>query len=283
MNRKIVFSIGVFLRPAYLCALCCILLSYSCSKNEGLPDPAKKQEKPKDPEKPAPPANSVLVPATIKSQNLLMTFKYEAESNLLTELVQSDGWITKFLYRKDGTPMEQEYYKENKLQQKISYVLNKEGLVEKILLFDKSGSTSTGSYFLVQDEEKRTTQLRKLDPRGKLVEEENISYNLQGNIVSVMVTSNGNTTAMTSTYDEHPGIYRNIPYFQLLFLIQPQVQSRAIYGNNNPLRLDYLPLSVTSSSFTYEYNSNDYPLNLNITKEKNTETLKITYKTIKPK
>ncbi|MBC8984732.1 hypothetical protein H9X96_02965 [Pedobacter sp. N36a] len=283
MNRKIVFSVGVLLRPIYLWALCCILLSYSCSKNQGLPDPAKKKEKPKDPEKPVPPGNSVLIPTTIKSQNLLMTFKYEAESNLLTELIQSDGWVTKFFYRKDGTPMEQEYHKDNKLQQKISYVHSKEGMVEKILLFDKSGTTSTGSYFLVQDEKKRTTQLKKLDPRGKLVEEENISYNPQGNIISVLVTNNGNTTAMTSTYDNRPGIYRNIPYFQLLFLIQPQVQSRAIYSNNNPLRLDYLPLSITSSSFTYEYNSNNYPSNLDIKKEKHTETLKITYKKIKPK
>lgn len=282
MNRKIVRSIGPFLRPVYLCALCCILLSYSCNKNEGSPDPVKEQDKSKEPEKPDPPLNTALVPSTIKSQNLLLTFKYDAEKNLLMELVQSDGWLTKFFYRSDQTPMEVEYYKDNKLQQSVGYIFNKDGRLDKIALFDKN-SISYGFYLVVQDEGRRTTQLKKYDAKGKLMEEENISYDELGNITKIILTNNGKMTTMSSTYDDRPGIYRNITHFQLLFLAHPQQQARALYSISNPLRLDYLPSGTSSSIYTYEYNSSGYPSSLQVTQGNFSEALKMTYKTLKPK
>lgn len=282
MNRKNVRYIGTFLRPFYLCALCCILLSYSCSKKEGSPDPGKEQEKTKEPEKPDPPLNTALVPSTIKSQNLLMTFKYDEEKSLLIELAQSDGWVTKFFYRPDQTPMELEYYKDNKLQQSVGYIFNKDGRLDKIALFDKN-SVSYGFYLVTQDEGRKTTQLKKYDAKGKLIEEENISYDQLGNMIKVVLTNNSKTTIMSSTYDGHSGIYRNIPHFQLLFLAQPQQQARAIYSISNPLRLDYLPSGTSSSIYAYEYNSSGYPSSLQLSQGNLSEALKMTYKTLKPK
>lgn len=277
MNRKIVLSIGNYLRPVYLGALCCILLSYSCNKNEGAADPSKV----KDEEVPIP-AAAALVPATIKSQNLLTTFKYEAETNRLTELVQSDGWVTKFFYRPNGSLMEQEHYKNNKLQLQAGHALNKEGLLDKMVLFNHDGS-SNGSYSFVLDEEKRITKINKYDAKSKLLEEQNISYNSLGNITKTLTTNNGKTTTMSSTYDDRPGTYRNIPYFQLLFLVQPQQQSGTIFSNSNPLRMDYLPIGIASTAYTYEYNSNGYPTSVEMTQGSLKETFKLTYKTIKPK
>lgn len=277
MNRKIVLSLGKYLRRVQLCALCCILLSYSCSKNDGAEDSARG----KDLEKPIP-APIALVPATIKSQNLLITFKYEAETNRLIELVQSDGWLSKFFYRPNGSLMEQEHYKNNKLQQSAGHTLNKEGLLDKLVLFDHTGS-SNGFYAFVLDEEKRIIKINKHDIKGKLFEEQSISYNSLGNIIKTLTTNNGKTTTMSNTYDDRHGIYRNIPYFQLLFLVQPQQQSGTIFSNNNPLRIDYLPIGLPSTVYTYEYNSNGYPTSLEMTQGGVTETFKLTYKTIKPK
>ncbi|MCX2451871.1 hypothetical protein OQX61_11425 [Pedobacter sp. PLR] len=284
MNIKTISSLRAVLHPFYLVALCFILLGYGCQKNEQTPtDPAKDKENPKDPEKPGPPAKVIMVPSRINSDNLRTEFKYEEETARLNEIVQSDGILTKFLYRPDGSPSRYERYKDSKIQQSLEYMVNKEGQIYKIFLFDSKDNTM-GSWSITYDEEKRIKQLKKYGIDSKLSEEENISYDGLGNAISVVLTKNTKTTTMSTGYDERQGIYQQISYVQLLFLTHstPQ-QPRTLLSKTNPLSVDYLPVSTAGTTYAYEYNSNNYPSSLQVKQGTSTEMIKITYKTIKPK
>ncbi|MBB2150788.1 hypothetical protein [Pedobacter gandavensis] len=280
MNRKIIFPIGTLLLPLFLVVLCFILLGYGCQKNEeSVLAPTKDKEKPKEPEKPIP-AKPVMVPSGITTTNLRTEFKYEGETSRLTEITQSDGRITKFFYRPDGTPLTYEYYKDNKLQQYLDYFLNKEGQIYKISLFDGK-STSSGYYSIIYNEEGQISEVKKYGVNSKIFEEEKIGYDSLGNANSIAVTNNGKTTTRSSTYDDRAGIYQHIPYLQLFLLTQQQ--SSMIFSKSNPLQIDYLPTAVVGSVYTYEYNTNNYPSSLSRKQGNAIETMKITYKTIKPK
>ncbi|WP_316747299.1 hypothetical protein [Pedobacter gandavensis] len=283
MNRKTTSFPRTRLQPLYLVVLCLVLLSNGCQKNKQTPaNPAKDKENVKDPEKPVPTPKVMMVPSRISSAELNIEFKYEGETTRLTEIIQSDGNQTKFLYHPDGTPAKYEQYKNNNIQQIIDYKTNIEGQIHKIFLFDHKYNTQ-GSRTIGYDEKKRINQLKKYDIYNKFSEEESISYDDLGNVISTTVTNNNKTTTMSAVYDTKAGIYQHIPHVQLLFLTHlPLQHPRIFFPKTNPLRIDYLPLNTSGSTYTYEYNSNNYPSSLVVKQGSSIKTMKITYKTIKP-
>lgn len=221
-----------------------------------------------------------MVPSSISSPNLRTEFKYEGETNTLTEIIQSEGRSTKFFYRADGTPLKYEHYKDNKLQQYLDYFPNKEGQIYKITLIDNK-SNSAGYYSIFYNKEGQIAEVKKYGVNSKIFEEEKISYDSLGNAVSIAVTNNGKTTTMTSTYDDKLGIYQHVPYLQLFLLTQQQ--PNIIFSKSNPLSIDYLPKEIIGSSYTYEFNTSQYPSSFTKKQASGIETMKLSYKTIKPK
>lgn len=265
----------------YLCALCFIFSGYGCKKNESpLPNLIKgKEEQPKEPGQPEKPVKAILIPTILSTKNLRIEFKYEGETNQLIEIIQSDGSSIKFFYRPNRSPISYEHYKGNKLQQEVNYMVDKEGKIYKILLFD-SKSASAGYYTITYDQEDRITQLKKYAANNLIIEEENMSYDLNGNLLSQAKITKNSTSTISTSYDTRSGIYQHIPYIQLLLLTQEH--SKAIYSKNNPLISSYLPSSISACNYTYEYNTNDYPSNIQMSQGSNMETMKLTYKTFKP-
>ncbi|WP_316823473.1 hypothetical protein [Pedobacter gandavensis] len=279
MNRKMMLPIQMHRKIYYCCALCLMILSgFGCQKTEqAIPDPTIGVEKPKEP---APALKDNLIPTMMNSKDLQIEFKYEGESNQLLEIIQSDGNLTKFFYRPNGSPLRYEQYKGNKLQQEIDCMIDKEGQVYKLLLFDGK-SASTGYYAMFYNVNGQITTLKKYGANNLVLEEEQFSYDPFGNAITVVKTTKNTTSTMRNTYDSKSGIYRHIPYIQLLGLTQEH--SKAIYAQNNLLLSDYLPIGTPVSNYTYEYNSNNYPSSIQKTQGANTETMKLSYKTFKPK
>lgn len=269
MNRKIV----------YCALLCFVLLGFGCQKNEAPLAPTKEKEKPKDPEKPNPPAKATMIPALIKGKSIQIEFKYEGETNRLIALNETDGLATTFTYKADGMPSESESYKQNKLQSAAEYMVNIDHQIYKIVLYD-SRMAYIGNYSITYDLGNRITEIKKYDPKNKLIEEEIISYDVLGNASTIVSTKNGKAATMQVTYDDRSGIYHKIPYIQLLLL--PLQNSRVNLSKNNPVGIAYPSGDQVNSTYAYEYNSSGYPANLEIKQGATLEALKMTYKTIKP-
>ncbi|MNY49622.1 hypothetical protein D3C86_1850620 [compost metagenome] len=112
------------------------------------------------------------------------------------------------------------------------------------------------------------------------MEEKILDYSAQGNPVTITLIKKSTNKECTWIYDDRTGIFSNLPYATFLFL--EQENQDICMGRNNPLSSATLQSPSENQTFNYTYNNSGYPSEIIQKKGGISESIKITYKAIKP-
>ncbi|TKC03959.1 hypothetical protein [Pedobacter frigoris] len=244
------------------------LLIISCKKNKSFkPDPIQPPEDR--------PAQKVFLPVKLESDKLAIYLKYQ--DNNLTEIENSDGYKSQITYKND-LPLKLRRFKYDKPMSFSEYNFS-DVMKTKISSFDEDGNllTPTGHRFLTKNAADQIMKISYFGADKKLFKEQTLTYSsFNPSAISTNDLVSSLTTNFSYSYDSKNGIFKSVKHTQLLFLETGyDFFNHAI---NNPLGYNS---NTEKTTYTYKYNSENYPSELTIAKNNKSQTYKITYKEIK--
>lgn len=274
MILKIDFNRNNLKIPVYGFAFLLLFFAQACKKQNPLSDSLPEEEKKE-------PLKEILIPVKIETGKLVTELKYQEGKSLLNEISYPNGEVCKIVYTKTGYPQRLERYKNNKLFRYFSYALDAEFRISKIQNWDNSsaGLILLNQYVVGYDKQS-IISTKKYDAVPNLLEEESRTYGTTGNPETTTSIKKSISESRSWTYDDKSGIFSNLPYASLFFL--EEAYAELSMGKGNPLSASSLKSPSENKTFSYSYNSNAYPSEITIKKGNSTETMKITYKVIKP-
>ena len=274
MILKIDFNRNNLKLPVYGFAFLMLFFAHGCKKQNPLTDTLKEEEKKE-------PLREILIPIKIETGKLVTELKYQEGKPVLNEISYPNGEVWKIVYSKAGYPQRLEQYKNNKQLGYFSYALDAEFRISKIQSWESNnGNLSLTHLYVVGYDKQSVFSIKKYDPASNLIEEEILAYATSGNPETITWVKKNITDAQHWTYDDKSGIFSKLPYARLFFL--EQTYRDLSMGNGNPLSTSSLKSPSENKTFSYTYNSSGYPSEIIIKTGNSTETMKITYKGIKP-
>lgn len=277
-------------KSAFLCCFIVFTLlgaAVSCTRQKTSPETAVKREilpeKGADPDQEEPSSKKVLLPVLLGSSAKGTKLKYMDGKVLLTEFEEPEQQVSKITYNKEGSPSGIVHYKNSKVTGFTTYYKAENGQVnkaERTVYNDKGTSLIVAGYFLISYNEKEQILLVKAyNKDNQLISEKTRSYTATGNISSMTIKTSS-SHQVSYTYDNKNGIFKHVPFAELLFLETANDYLRA--GSNNLKGESSAQLPAIDRKFSYQYNTDDYPAEITVKKGNDTENLNITYKTISP-
>jgi hypothetical protein len=274
MILKIDFNRNNLKFPVYGFAFLLLFFAHGCKKQKPLTDSLPEEEKKE-------PLKEILIPIKIETGKLITELKYQEGKSLLSEINSPNGEVWKIVYTKTGYPQRLERHKNNKQLQYFSYALDAEFRISKIQRWDNdNGNLSLAHQYVVGYDKQSIISTKKYDPASTLLEEETRAYAATGNPETTTNIKKNISESRSWTYDDKSGIFSNLPYANLFFL--EETYADLSMGKGNPLSASSLKSPSEHKTFSYTYNSNAYPSEITIKKGNSKETMKITYKVIKP-
>ncbi|NQX37503.1 hypothetical protein SAMN05421820_103511 [Pedobacter steynii] len=274
MILKIDFNRHNLKLPVYGFAFLLLFFAHGCKKQKPLTDALQEEERTE-------PLKEMLIPIKIEIGKLVTELKYQDGKSVLNEISHPNGEVWKIVYTKAGYPQRLEQYKNNKQFRYFNYALDAEFRISKIQSWNKDNANLTLAHLYVVGYDKQSVvSIKKYDPASNLVEEETLAYTTSGNPEAIIWDNKNVIDAQRWTYDDKSGIFSKLPYARLFFL--EQAYRDFSMGNSNPLSTSSLKNPSENKTFSYTYNSSGYPSEIIIKKGGSTETMKITYRVIKP-
>ncbi|WEK20558.1 MAG: hypothetical protein P0Y49_05330 [Candidatus Pedobacter colombiensis] len=258
--------------------LIALLLVLACKKN--------RTSKIEIPEPEPPHVTKTLIPIKFEATGLTINLKYKENTPLLTEISDAAGAKTLFTYTSDQYLSKIEKYNNGKLFY-VGYYQKKddEKMISKVVLFNyddlKNNYTPKGFYTLTYNLLQQLSTIQYYNNANNLIDTRSQFYTTAKNLSEVdMIDNSGSINVNTYTFDQKKGIASNMDHAQL-FALESEHWFLICSGNNLlSYRNQKSPLENTD--FSYEYNGDGYPSKMTITKNKNTQQIKITYKSIEP-
>lgn len=274
MILKIDFNRNNLKIPVYGLAFLLLFFAHGCKKQKPWGDSLPEEEKKE-------PLKEILVPVKIETGKLVTELKYQEGKSLLNEISYPNGEVCKIIYTKTGYPQRLERYKNNKQLQYFSYALDAKFRISKIQRWNNdNGNLSLAHQYVLGYDKQSIISTKKYDLLSNLLEEETRAYATAGNLETTTNIKKNISESRSWTYDDKSGIFSNLPYADLFFL--EEAYAELSMGKGNPLSTSSLKSPSENKTFSYTYNSNAYPSEIAIKKGNSTETMKITYKIIKP-
>lgn len=271
MILKIDFNSNNLKFPAYGFVFLMLFFGQGCKKQKPLTDALQKEE----------PLKEILIPVKIETGKLVTELKYQEGKPLLNEVIYPDGALCKIVYTTTNQPRRLERYQNKKQVHYFSYAVDAESRINKIQRWDDSnGNLSLAHQYTVGYDKQTIVNIKKHDPVPNLLEEETLSYTPSGNPETITWVKKNVTDAQSWNYDNKNGIFSTLPYARLFFL--EEAWRDLSMGKGNPLSALSTKNPSEKRTFSYTYNSSGYPSEIIIKKGNSTETMKITYKIIKP-
>lgn len=220
------------------------------------------------------PAN--YVPVRLQSDRLVVHIKYLENTAFMTEISDSEGYLSKVTYGKE-LPVQVKKYRDGV---SFSYAdfESADDRVVKIKSFLKEGKSniSKGYYLLSYDTPGKLRGLSYYNNANSLLREKTLSYNSLGNLSGFQVRElPGSDAAYLYTYDTKHAIFKHVKHGQLLFMELGYPFFN--HGTHNPLSCLGSITAMENATYLYEYNAENYPSKLSITTENKTQTFTITY------
>lgn len=266
------------LKRYHFAALFLLLLVLACKETKNHEPEVRKPEPP--PVKP--PASKILVPVKLETTGLILNLKYKENTGLLTEIGDASGNKTVISYTAEQYPSELEKYKNGKLYYTAYYERADKKTTSKVIMFEIKGSfyTPIGSYALGYNNLQQLNEVKYYSHNEQLTKTHTLSY-ISGNLSEDNSTlPSGSADVNAYTFDGKKGIASHITYNQILAF---EHEHWFLYcTSNNILSLQNQKVPLENISFSYEYNEDGYPSKMTITKNKDVQHIKITYKAIEP-
>lgn len=251
-----------------------LLFAQGCKKQIPLTGTLPEEEK-KDP------LNEMLIPTKIETGKLVTELKYQEGKSLLSEIIYPGGEVCKIIYTTTDLPRRLERYKNKKQVQYFSYALDTESRISKIQRWDDNNNNLVLAHQYTVGYDKQTVvSVKKYDASSNLAEEETLAYAMSGNPETITWIKNKDTEAQRWAYDDKNGTFTQLPYARLFFL--EEIYRDLSMGKGNPVSVSSLKIPSENRTFHYTYNNSGYPSEITIKKGNSTESIKISYKVIKP-
>lgn len=258
-----------------------LLLAFACKKKSG-PANIDLPETPEKPVIPTKPDTQVkqLVPLSISTDNQKIDFQYAATGDFLTELRQSNGTREMILYNDKNQLKQYKRFMKDDLLYQVYYVLDNTGLVTKGIQYKVEAAgkliSPLGYYQPSYNEKQQIESVDWYDFKDMLIKTQTFSYDKQSLFIGKK-TSGNPPTNLNFSYDEHAGIFKQVPLIQILSL-----EHEAFYMLNNKSNVK----SIINESepdadqkFEMQYNANGYPTTITQTNVSGkSKVYKVTYR-----
>lgn len=252
-----------------------ISMLYACKKHKAPKEEEVEVEKPDE--------NSLkkrYLPIRLESSTFNFSLKYKEGTNLLSEIIGSDGNRTLITYTAAQIPLKLESYQNTTLLKLIDYYKDGKQRIRQCTSFNYDANNRSylhlGDINIDYDGKDQINNLKFINNLNKLTWEMAFIYNTEGNIDNTqLIDENSGNNTFSYTYDKQLGIYQHVPYTALF--------SIALEGfflncsNNNVLTFSDQKKTVENALYSYEYNLDGYPISIKISKNKTTQTFKISY------
>lgn len=233
---------------------------------------------------PEPPViTKTFIPIKLEGTGLMINLKYKENTTLLTEISEAGGVKTIITYTEEEYPFSLEKYKNDILFYKTYYIREDKKNINKVLMFEyknlQNNYTPIGSYTLSYNELQQPHTIQYYNKSNQPTDTQIRSYTSSGNLSAVNATNSlGFTNVDTYTFDQKYGISSSISYTRLFALELEHWFLK--YMVNNLISYQNQKFPAENTDFSYEYNVDGYPSKMIITKNKNVQSIKITYKSI---
>lgn len=232
---------------------------------------------------PEPVVKKIIVPVKIVYDRLTTLFEYLPNTAMLKEIRKSTGYRYVFIYNEQKELFEYRIYENDKFVYFAQIARDAARKITKIVKFDVEPIYQQSYYPRGQNviEFNQKNQLSKISDFGadkKLIWEKILQYDDHGNIVKIETNQTALKTTASLSYDSKNGIYKNIADMPVIFVLH---QDMDMLGNSNNM-LDYSQLANTDDdrSIKYEYNTDNYPSKMMVTRKSWKETHLISYREI---
>lgn len=238
------------------------LLAIACKKKNSPASPEGPEAVPAVPTKPISPGGEIkaLVPSSISTENLKIDLQYAATGNYLREIRQSNGTREMILYNDKNQLKEYKRYMKDDLLYHVYYVLSPDGLVTKGIQYKVEAGgkliSPIGSYEVNYNEANQIENVDWYDFRNMLIKAKAFSYNNKLQFTGLK-TSGNQVSSQRYTYDEHAGIFKQVPLLQILSLEHEAFYMLNTNANVKAIKTEDQP--AVDLNYEFQYNTNNYP------------------------
>lgn len=242
------------------------LLAIACKKKNSPASPEGPETVPAVPTKPISPGGEIkaLVPSSISTENLKIDLQYATTGNYLSEIRQSNGTREMILYNDKNRLKEYKRYLKDDLLYHVYYVLSPEGLVTKGIQYKVEAGgkliSPIGFYEVNYSEAKQIETVDWYDFRNMLIKSKAFSYNDKAQFTGLK-TSGSQASSQSYTYDEHAGIFKQVPQLQILSLEHEAFYMLNTNANVKTIKTEDQP--AVDLNYEFQYNINNYPATIN--------------------
>lgn len=258
----------------YALLLICLITLFACGKGNPEPEDPKGPdgnpiENPdQDPDTEEPP-KAVRLPLEIVYGKLTTTFSYYPKSTRLKEISKSTGYRYLFMYDESNRLFEYQAILDDKLLY-FSQVAWDNDKVVKIIRFNvdqEFNQTYTpNGYFTVEyDTKNRLNKVQTFDNKKKLVAEKYLEYGENDKLLKVKAGNTVDDDIFDFSLDSNNSLFKNISFASLIYIMHDDIMFST---PNNILSYTSKQKSEEDRSISYVYNSDDYPIQMDVTRNK---------------
>lgn len=217
------------------------------------------------------------LPVQIGTNDPKTLFSYTPDHSL-SKIVYKDGKSTVLSYNLNGKPVAFMRYQGSKLISSTEYQLDQNGLIIEGDQFALSGNKLKAFryYKPTYNASGQLTAISYYDNDDNLTGTEQKEYDTAGNLV--LEKSSSAQQALSYSYDDRKGIFKNVNYAWLFavekesgFFLSVTHNIRACNNSQNP---------ADNQSFSYIYNTDQYPETISSAVQGKTTNDKVVYKQI---
>ncbi|MBB6498139.1 hypothetical protein [Pedobacter cryoconitis] len=253
--------------------ICLLILSHftSCKKGERAAEIDEKIIPPV-----VQPSAKILIPIQLGTGKSGMQISYTADLSI-AKIEYGNGTSMLMTYNAAGQPLTLQRYKGAALISSTDYDFNEKGQVIQGSMAVVKGNnyTETGYYTLSYNSLNQPSEINYYDMNDRLTDKLKKSYNEAGNLIG----EKGNTEEAKLDYDTKNGLFKHAGYLWLLTL---EKEDNLFLSARNNLQQCNFPLKPEKNqTFSYSYNSDNYPETISSTVNGINNTLKVIYKQVK--
>lgn len=255
------------------CLTLTAIIFIACKKNKHQKTPENSQTQPTE--------TYYYIPVKFENDENDLTLKYKDNTAQLIEIADTKGNKTLITYTKEEHPLKLEKYRNGILLNVVYYELPDKKTISVAQQFNYDPITRSftplSSFTLTYNEQQRIHTINYYDKTVNLIKTHRFSYVVFGNISENTITPHtGSATVTNYTSDQKKGINSHINYSEL-FALEAE-HWFFLCSVNNILNSINQKSPQENINFKYEYNENGYPSNMTMTKNNNTQHIKIIYK-----
>ena len=217
------------------------------------------------------------LPIKFESGNKVMTLKYLDNTALLSEIESTDGRKEIYTYNSEQKPVKYERYQAGEQVYLIDYLRNADGLVVKSNRFIIAPRVFTpeGYNTFTYNSDNKLISYKTYDNANKLLQEEVSEYSPTGDLITTIKITTGQANVTTNlSYDNKNGVFKEVSYTKLLAI--NATEDFLISAPHNLMDRSYS--SSGSVTYSYQYNTDNYPVQYIVTDGTNAKTVKVNYR-----